>query len=62
MNDVFIVYNDKKLNFNEILLKDGSVSIHHPNLQKLTIEMFKVSSGLNSKIVNELFQFRDHIL
>ena len=62
MKDVFIVYNDKKLNFNEILLKDGSVSIHHQNLQKLTIEMFKVSSGLNSKIVNELFQFREHIL
>ena len=62
MNDVFMVYNDKKLNFSEILLKHGSVSIHHQNLQKLAIEMFKVSSGLNSKIVNELFQFREHIL
>ena len=52
-----IVYNNKKLNFNELLLmKDGSVSIHHQNLQKLAVEMFKVFEGLSPDIVNELFQ------
>ena len=56
-----IAYNDKKSNFNELVVKDGSVSIHHQNLQKLTVEMFKVSTGLNTKIVNELFQFREQI-
>ena len=35
-------YNDKKSNFNELQVKDGSVSIHHQNLQKLAVEMFKV--------------------
>ena len=35
-----IVYNGKKLNFNELLLKDDSVSIHHQNLQKVAVEMF----------------------
>ena len=54
-----IVYNDKKSNFNELLVKDGSVSIHHQNLQKLAVEMFKVSRGLSHEIVNELFQFRE---
>ena len=38
-----IVYNDKKSNFNELLVKDGSVSIHHQNFQKTTFEIFKVS-------------------
>ena len=56
-----IAYNDKKSNFNELVVKDGSVSIHHQNLQKLTVEMFKLSTGLNTKIVNELFQFREQI-
>ena len=54
-----IVYNDKKSNFNELLVKDGSVSIHHQNLQKLAVEMFKASRGLTPEIVNELFQFRE---
>ena len=42
-------------------MKDGSVSIHHQNLQKLAVEMFKVSRGLSPEIVNELFQFREQI-
>ena len=37
------------------------ISIHHQNLQKLAVEMFKVSRGLNPQIVNELFQFREQI-
>ena len=37
-------------------MKDGSVSIHHQNLQKLAVEMFKVFEGLSPDIVNELFQ------
>ena len=53
-----IVYNDKKSNFNELLVKDGSVFIHYQNLQKLAVEMFKVTRGLSPEIVNELLQFR----
>ena len=56
-----IVYNDKKSNFNELLVKDGPVSIHHQNLQKLTVEMFKVSRGLSPEIVKKLFQCREQI-
>ena len=44
-----IVYNDKKSSFNEVLVKDGSISIHHQNSEKLTVEMFKVSRGLKSR-------------
>ena len=38
-----IVYNYKISNFNELLVKDGPVSIQHQNLQKLAVEMFKIS-------------------
>ena len=30
-----IAYNDKEINFNELLLKDGSVSMHHQNFTKI---------------------------
>ena len=56
-----IVYNDKKSNFNELLVKDSSVCIHHQNLQNLTVEISKVSRGLSPEIVKELFQFRERI-
>ena len=49
-----IVYSDKKSTFNELLVKDGSVSIYHQNLQKLAVEMYKVSRGSSPEIVNEL--------
>ena len=52
-------YNDEKSNFTEQLVKDGSASIDHQNLQKLAVEMLKVSRGLSPQIVNELFQFRE---
>ena len=42
-------------------MKDGSASIHHQNLQKLAVKIFKVSRGLSPEIVNELFQFREQI-
>ena len=49
---LWIVYNDKESNFNELLVKYCSVSIHHQNLQKLAVEIFKVSRGLSPEIVN----------
>ena len=56
-----IVYNDNISGFDELLVKDGSVSIHHQNLQKLAVEMFKVSRGLSPEILNESFRFREQI-
>ena len=41
------------------MILDGS--IHHQNLQKLAVEMFKVSRGLILEIANELFKFREQI-
>ena len=56
-----MVYNNKNSTFNELLEKDGSVSLHHQNLQKLAVQMFHVSRDLSPEIMNEIFQFREEM-
>ena len=46
-----LTYNDKQLNFEELLEKDDSVSIHIGNLQTLAIEIYKVMNGSSPKIM-----------
>ena len=53
-----IIYNDKVSSYGELLCKDGSVSMHHKNLENFVIEIYKVVSGLCPKIMNEVFQFQ----
>ena len=36
-----IVYKNDNLTFQELLEKDNSVTVHHKNLQRLAIEMYK---------------------
>ena len=50
-----IVYNDKKSTYENLLVRDRSVSVHIRNLQILAIEMFKVHSELFPPICKELF-------
>ena len=50
-----MVYNDKNSTFDELLEKHGSAYIHHQNLQKLAVEIFKVARGLTPQIINEIF-------
>ena len=56
-----MVSNDKNSTFNELFDKDVSVRIHHQKLQKLAVNMFKVSKGSSPKIINEMFQFGKEI-
>ena len=51
-----IVYSDKKSSFEDLLTKDGSVSVHTRNIQVLAIEMFKTYKNLSPPIFNEIFQ------
>ena len=44
--------------FQEFLIKDNSVSLHHRNMQFLAIELFKVISGNAPFLVNEIFTRR----
>ena len=54
------VYTDKNLTFEQMLEKDGSVTIHQRNLQKLATEMYKVKNGLSPKIMADLFTLKSH--
>ena len=50
-----IVYNEFKTSFKNLLEKDGTVSIHVKNLQKLATEMFKISKNFSVPLMSELF-------
>ena len=48
-----IVCNDKQSSFNELLEKDGSVSIHMRNIQIPTSETYKLVNNLSPPIIIE---------
>ena len=52
-----IVYKNDSLTFQELLDLDNSVSIHHKNIQKVAIEMYKVKNNLSLPLINNLFKF-----
>ena len=54
-----MIYNDKISNFEELLNKDNSVSIHHSNIHALAIEMYKVANDMSPEIMNEVFKLRN---
>ena len=43
-----LIYNNKKSSFENLLEKDGSVSIQHNNLRTLAVELLKVLKDLSS--------------
>ena len=49
------IYNDKQPSFNELLEKDGSVSNHERNSQVLATEMYKISNGLSTPLMKDIF-------
>ena len=55
-----IVYNDKQSSFNELLEKDGSVSIHMRNIQILATEMYKLVNNLSPPIMNRVFKLNSN--
>ena len=50
-----ITYKDKSSTFQELLEKGNSVSIHHRNVQKLAIEIYKVLHGSSPPILHDIF-------
>ena len=49
------VYKDKQSSFNELLEKDGSVSIHERNLQVLATEMYIIGNVLPTPLKKDIF-------
>ena len=54
-----IIYNDKRSRFEELLVKDNSVSVHHNNIHTLAIEMYQVVNGISPEIMNDVFKVRN---
>ena len=50
-----IVYGDYESTFDELLVRDGSVRIHHRNIQSVALEMFKVKNDLCPELMKCLF-------
>ena len=56
------IHNDKQSSFNELLEKDGSVSIHKRNLQVLATETYKISNGLSTFLMKDIFPIKQKSL
>ena len=50
-----LIYHDKTSSYEELLLKDGLVSIHQENIQTLVIEMCKVKNDIVPEIASYIF-------
>ena len=57
MSDVLgsLICNDKNSSYEELLTKDGSVSIHHRNIQALATEFYKIKNRILPELFTEIF-------
>ena len=46
-----IVYNDHSSTFENLLVKDNSVSVHHRSIRLLAIELYKANNNLSSQLM-----------
>ena len=50
-----LIYNDKNSFYEELLTKDGSVSIYYRNIQALAVKLFKIKNKLLPEIFTKIF-------
>ena len=55
-----LIYQEGTMTFNEVLRKDGAVTIHHRNIQNVGIEMFKAKNNLSPTMMKEIFPDRNY--
>ena len=53
------VYNDNQSSFENLLMKDRSVSIHHRNIRSFAVEIYKIKNNMSTPILSELFEKRN---
>ena len=50
-----LVYEDYTTPFEDLLRRDKSMSIHHLNIQRVAVEMFKIKNNLSPAFISDLF-------
>lgn len=48
-----LIYNDENSSYEELLTKDGSVSIYHRNIKALATEFYKIKNRLLPEVITE---------
>ena len=56
-----VVYRDETSFYSDLLNKDGSVTIHHRNLQSLAIEIYKVYQGVSPSFMSNIFGIHPNV-
>ena len=56
-----ISYRDKYSNFEEMLNKDNSLSVHFNNVHALVIELYKIAHDMSPKIISDVLKLRDSL-
>ena len=54
------VYNDYESTFDQLLINDKSFCIHHQNIHKLMIEIYKVFNNITDNIYSNIFMRTSH--
>ena len=54
-----LVYKDSTSTFEELLIKDDSVTIHQKNIRLLAVELYKIKNNLSTEIMNRLLEPRN---
>ena len=56
-----LVYTDYSSSYDQLLAKDGSYRIHHRNLQRLAIEIYKFKNNIGPEILHGIFEESSNI-
>ena len=56
-----LVYTDYSSSYDQLLAKDGSYRIHHRNLQRLAIEIYKFKNNIGHEILHDIFEESSNI-
>ena len=51
-----LAYDDYTSSFEDLLTRDGTVTVHHRNLRVLAIEMYKISHDQSPQIIKNLVE------
>ena len=50
-----LIHYDKLLSYEELLEKDGLLSVHHKDIQSLAVEMLQIRHGHSHEIITYIF-------